>query len=106
MSSITHPTWCTAHTQEDDGTLLTHRGEFGFETDDGNQIIVNVLLDIVPSLNREGTWIDLHAMDCDLSPADARRAAAALLIAADHADGREPKPVARTRQLVGTAQGR
>ena len=93
MSSITHPTWCDSHIQENDGTLLTHRGKCGFETEDGDQVLVTVLADIVPSRYAPaGTWVDLHAVDCTLSPTDARRAAASLLAAADHADGSDPVP--------------
>lgn len=93
MTTITCPAWCDSHIQEDDGTLLTHRGECGFETEDGDQVLVTTLDDIIPSqLAPAATWVDLHAVDCSLSPADARRAAAALLTAADQADGREPEP--------------
>jgi hypothetical protein len=92
----TCPDWCASHIQEDDGTLLTHRGELGFEDANGNQVGVTVLNEIIPSLNPVAeTWVDLHAVDCDLLPADARRAAAALLTAADLAEGREPLPWAR-----------
>lgn len=49
----------------------------------------------VPVWVTEGTvaaTVDRHADACALSPAQARRVAAALLVAADRADGREPEP--------------
>lgn len=93
MTTITCPAWCDSHIQEDDGTLLAHRGECGFETDAGDQVLVTLLDNIIPAqFDPASTWVDLHAVDCTLSPTDARRAAVALLAAADQADGREPEP--------------
>ncbi len=95
MTTITCPAWCDSHIEERDGTLLGHRGECDFETEDGDRISLTLLNEVIPSgfsrswLTPAGSWVEVNAVDCHLSPADARRAAAALLRAADQAEGQE-----------------
>lgn len=85
----TCPAWCAEHSTENDGTWLSHRSaEFG--TDLG--VDLHICHDIEPG-GLVGVYVDLQAIDCQLSSIEAGRLAVALLRAADVA---EPGTFVRT----------